>query len=246
MILKKVPWYALVCLLCSGTPVLAQQSRVVFGASLFPPSAYIDKASGKCIGENIDITHKIFDHQPVTVEIVCAPPARMYRLIQRGDVDFTINVKTTAALAPYVEFVDTPLKPLIVNLYQFVDKPEPKTIAAIRDFDYDGSRMLLAQNQVTFIDLPTPEAALKLFLKQRSDALISYQSNIEHLLREQSLTFPKAVRSSRLSAVNAYYGVTKTSAHYALITHILNEYADTHKLNYYVPQDNPRSTIDKH
>jgi polar amino acid transport system substrate-binding protein len=214
----------------------AEQQIVTLGASLFPPSAYIDKSTGQCIGENIDITRKILANYNIKLEVVCTLPARMYRLVKNSRVDFTVNVKSTRALSPYVEFVDPPIKKLVVNLYRYGTNKEFKTISAIRGFDYNGSRQTLVDQNYEFFDLPTAESALQIFLMRRSDALISYQSNVDYLKRQNTIIFPKEITVTPLLEVDAYYGITKGSANFDLLRHVLNDYAQQHNLEYFVPQ----------
>lgn len=223
------------CLLISWPQAFAEQKTVTFGAALFPPSAYIDKSTGKCVGENIDVTSKILAHYNIKLEIVCALPIRMYRLVENAEVDFTVNVKLTRALRPHVEFVEPPLKQLVINLYRYDTKSEFKTISAIRGFDYQGSRKEFVDQNYQFIDLPTAVSALQLFLKRRSDALISYQSNVLHLQRQNSMMLPKDVTITPLRKVDAHYAIAKGSANFDLLWHVLTDYAEQHNLAYFVP-----------
>ncbi|WP_100641217.1 substrate-binding periplasmic protein [Alteromonas facilis] len=217
----------------------AERKTVVLGASLFPPSAYIDKDSGECVGENIDVSRKVLAHYDIKLEVVCTLPARMYRLIKNSEVDFTVNVKSTTDLRPYVEFVEPPLKNLIINLYRHANDNELKTISAIRGFEYNGGRQNLVDQNYRFIDLPTAEAALQLFLKRRTSALISYQSNVLHLMQQNGLSFPNEVTVTPLLEVNAYFGVAKGSEHFDLLWHAFNDYAEVNDLTYFVQLTTP-------
>lgn len=226
-------------LLISLPQAFGEAKTVTFGAALFPPSAYFDKSTGECIGENIDVTKKILVNYNIKLEVVCALPVRMYRLVQNSEVDFTVNVKLTRALKPYVEFVEPPIKPLVINLYRYGTKDEFKTISAIRGFDYNGGRQKFVDQNYEFIDLPTAISALQLFLKRRSDALISYQSNILHLQQQNEMMFPKDVIITPLLKVDAYFAIAKGSEHFDLLNYILKDYAQKHKLQYFVPQVAP-------
>ncbi|MEW9797082.1 hypothetical protein [Alteromonas sp. CYL-A6] len=221
-------------LLCIWAPAFAEQARVTLGASLFPPSAYIDEGSGKCVGENIEVASKILAHYNIELEVVCALPIRMYRLVERSEVDFTVNVKSTRALKPYVELIEPPLKQLIINLYHHGAQGDFRTISAIRGFDYEGGRQRLTEQHYQFIDLPTAASALELFLKGRSDALISYQSNVLHLQRQTALVLPEGIKVTPLLRVNAYFAVAKGSPHFELLKRVFNDYAEQHQLTYFV------------
>lgn len=234
--MKKCLYVLYICMPIIWQQAYAEQQIVTLGASLFPPSAYIDKSTGKCVGENIDVTTKILAYYNIKLEVVCTLPARMYRLVKNSEVDFTVNPKSTKALSPYVEFVDPRFKKLVINLYRYGTNSEFKTISAIRGFDYNGSRQTLVDQNYQFVDLPTAESALQFFLKRRSDALISYQSNVVHLKRQNAIIFPKEITVTPLLEVNAYYGITKGSANFDLLRHVLSDYAEQHNLEYFVPQ----------
>lgn len=224
-----------ICMSIIWPQAYAGQQSVTLGASLFPPSAYIDKSTGKCVGENIDVTSKILAHYNIKLEVVCTLPARMYLLVKNSEVDFTINPKSTKALSPYVKFVAPPFKKLVINLYRYDTNSEFRTISAILGFDYNGMRQKLVDQNYQFVDLPTAESALQLFLKRRSDALVSYQSNVDHLKQQNAIIFPKEITITPLLEVNAYYGITKDSANFDLLWHVLNDYAEQHSLEYFVP-----------
>ncbi|MCC2616166.1 transporter substrate-binding domain-containing protein [Aestuariibacter halophilus] len=223
-----------VCLLSMMSQAFAEQQTVTLGASLFPPSAYINKSTGQCVGENIDVARKVLSDYNIKLEVVCALPIRMYRLVEHAEVDFTVNVKHTRALKPHVAFVEPPLKQLVINLYRHGNVKEVTTIAAIRGFDYDGTRNQLIEQNYRFIDLPTAEAALQLFMKGRSDALISYQSNVLHIKQQNGIVFPAEITASKLHDVNAYFAIAKGSKHFDLLMHAFNDYAEQHQLAYFV------------
>ncbi len=225
------------CFLFNSSQALSEQQTITFGAALFPPSAYFDNTTGQCIGENIDVTKKIMAQYNVKLEIVCALPIRMYRLVEHAEVDFTVNVKSTRALKPYVEFIDPPLKQLVINLYRYGRNSEFKNIAAIRGFDYHGIRQQFVDQKYAFIDLPTAQSALQIFLKRRSDGLISYQSNIGHLQKQITLRFPSEITVTPLLKVDAFYAISKGSEKFDLVKFILNDYAQKHNLSYFVPQE---------
>ena len=233
--MKKRLYFWPLCLLMSWFQASAEQQSVILGASLFPPSAYIDKSTGECVGENIDVATRVLSQYNIKLEVVCALPIRMYRMVENAEVDFTVNVKLTRALEPHVEFIEPPLKQLVINLYRFGENTDYKTISAIRGFDYNGTRRKLVDQKYRFVDLPTAESALQLFLKRRSDALISYQSNVIHIKQQNGIVFPDTITAMPLLKVNAYFGVAKGSAKFDLIKRVFTEYAEKHGLEYFVP-----------
>lgn len=225
---------ASLCLLAFLPEAKAKQESVTLGASLFPPSAYIDPKSGKCVGENIDVATEILSHYDIKLNVVCTLPARMYRLVKNAEVDFTVNVKTTKVLKPYVEFIEPPLKELVINVYQYNDS-NVKTISAVRNFDYNGVRKRLVDEHYRFVDLPTSEAALQMFLKRRVEALISYQSNVKHFSEQNALIFPADVIVTPQLKVNAHFGIASGSEHFELLKAVFSDYAEKRQLTYFVP-----------
>lgn len=87
---------------------------------------------------------------------------------------FTINIKSTKALANLVEFSKTPFRKLVLNLYSHSDAKNFSTISAVRGFDYQGYREKYAKEGVEFIDLPSTISAIRVFIKRRSNHLLSY------------------------------------------------------------------------
>ena len=220
---------ALTCL----PPASATEQRVTLGSVLFPPNTQFDEATGECIGENIDVTRAILASYEVQLDVVCALPIRMYRMIQNSEVDFTVNIKTTRALKPYVEFIDPPYDQLVLNLYKYSSSSQTKTISAIRGFDYNGYRQKYMDQNYEFIDLPTAVSAIQVFLKQRSDALISYQSNVVYLQRNNAMVFPKEVIITPLIKVDTHYAIARGSPHFDLLWGVFNDYASKNNLTYF-------------
>ncbi|MFT6990584.1 MAG: polar amino acid transport system substrate-binding protein [Paraglaciecola sp.] len=68
------------------------------------------------MGRFISITKKVLAEYDINVDVVCAPPVRIYRFLKSTDVDFTINIKSTQALPKDIVFVDTPFNTLNLDL----------------------------------------------------------------------------------------------------------------------------------
>lgn len=99
----------------------------------------------------------------------------MYLLLDKGEVDFSINIKTTAAISKMHQFVEPAYMPLQLMLYSHPLSslaPQDKTVAAIRSFDYLGQRQQLVQQGYQVIDVPDSVSAVQLFLHQRTQHLI--------------------------------------------------------------------------
>lgn len=110
--------------------------QVTIGAILFPPGVMMDENTKKCVGRNIDITRKLLLKYGISLQLVCASPLRIYRMIEDNDADFTINIKSTKALISHVEFSQTPFRKIVLNIYSHSDAKEVSTISAVRGFDY--------------------------------------------------------------------------------------------------------------
>ncbi|WP_051275561.1 substrate-binding periplasmic protein [Aestuariibacter salexigens] len=198
---------------------------VTLGLLVFPPEVVVDSETGKCLGEVIDISKLVLKN--FNVDVVCAPPARIYRLLEQGVVDLTINIKTTDALQDKVKFTNIPYRFLVTNLYGHKDKQDAGSVSAIRGFDYNGTRGKLASDGYQFIDLPTSTDAIRMFARGRSEYLLSYESPVKFLLDE----FPEKYSVKTLQSVPTFYAVSNVSPHQEQLLQRLNSVADALSLD---------------
>jgi polar amino acid transport system substrate-binding protein len=152
---------------------------------VFPPDSRLDEVTQKCIGAFIDVTEKIMAEYTIKLDVICAPPIRIYKLLENADIDFTINIESTEALPDDHVFVETPYQTLYLDLYTHNKLTSIKEVAAIRGFGYHGYRNKMLANGYTFFDLPTSISAIQVFLKKRSRHLISYRAPVDYYINEK-------------------------------------------------------------
>jgi polar amino acid transport system substrate-binding protein len=208
-------------------------NKVTFGILVFPPHSKLDELTNKCVGPFITITEKILAEYDINVDVVCAPPIRIYRLLENGDVDFTINIKSTKGLPKDIIFVDTPFSTLKLDLYTHNNANSMKSIAAIRGFGYQGFRTKLMAQGYEFFDLPTSTSAIQLFLKKRSSHLISYRSPVDYYIGEKKLNIKDGVSVLPLITVPTYYGIAGQSPHLEKLQAAFNDYASKQQFKFF-------------
>src|SRR5690606_21589824 len=124
------------------------------GVHNFPPY-FVMTDNDNCGGEAVELSRSLLQNDDITLTTVCATPARLYKMLQSGEVDLTINIKHTRALPDNVSFVATPYVQLSLVLLTHgaaVAREKLPTIAAIRGFDYHGQRQVLVDKGYSFID----------------------------------------------------------------------------------------------
>ena len=213
-------------------PICARKN-VTLGTLVFPPYSKLDPATNQCVGRFISITKKILAEYDINVDVVCAPPIRIYRFLKNADVDFTINIKSTQALPKDIVFVDTPFNNLSLDLYYHKDTQSIKSVAAIRGFSYHGFRTKLTAQGYEFFDLPTSISAIQLFLKKRSSHLISYRSPMKYYIEEKKLNINKDVSVLPLTDVPTYYAISGDSPHLNKLKSAFDDYASKHQLTFF-------------
>lgn len=211
-------------LLAETLPLLKDEDAVVFGAVVFPPTTTIDKDTGECVGEGIRITRHIFDKANIPVKIVCAPAARIYKLIKSGAVDFTMNVKSTKALQDNVTFIEHPVGQLNIGIYQHADMASAKSVAAIRGFDYHGVRVLLEERGHTFFDVPSATDAVTLFLRRRTSHLVSYVGPFNYFMENSNFDMPLSLSIEYIGKADTFYAVSLVSDRRELVSSTLEDY----------------------
>ena len=75
---------------------------------VFPPGYIIDPDTGLCSGRLIDTLNKIFTGSDLRLNFICTSHSRVYRMIENGEIDLTVNVTVTAQLEGLVSFVTPP------------------------------------------------------------------------------------------------------------------------------------------
>lgn len=212
---------------------ISARNNVTMGTLVFPPHSKLDELTNKCVGRFITITEKILAEYDINIDVVCAPPVRIYRLLENADIDFTINIKSTKGLPKDIVFVDTPFSTLKVDLYTHNNVHSKKSIAAIRGFGYHGFRTKLMTQGYEFFDLPTSISAIQLFLKKRSSHLISYRAPVEYYIEEKKLNINDDVSILPLITVPTYYGISGQSPHLEKLKTAFNAYAAKHQITFF-------------
>lgn len=213
----------------------AHSADIRLGVHNFPPF-FVQHADGSCGGEAVELTRHILQSANITVEVNCASPARIYKMLQRGEIDLTINIKHTKALADAVQFVEPPYGQLSLVLLTHgaaVARDKKPTIAAIRGFDYHGQRQQLTDKGYTFIDMADSIGAVELFVKGRTNALITYEAPFNYYLQQQNLTFATHYQRFVLENLDTHYVISNASKHSALLRQAFEHYAQQHQQSYF-------------
>ncbi|KKO44860.1 hypothetical protein WG68_13600 [Arsukibacterium ikkense] len=208
--------------------------EIRLGVHNFPPY-FVMTDNDNCGGEAVELTRNILQQGNIRLTTVCAPPARLYKMLQNGEVDLTINIKHTQALPANISFIQTPFAQLSLILLSnsSAAAPDKPTIAAIRGFDYHGQREVMAAKGFSFIDLPDSISAVEMFVRDRSTALLTYQAPFDHYLQQHKLSFEKHYQYKVLEHIDAYYVISEQSPHKVYITETLNRYASSEQLSYF-------------
>lgn len=221
-----------ILLFCTSASI-ADEIRL--GVHNFPPY-FVMTDHDNCAGEAVELTRSILQSADITVTAVCATPARLYKLLQSGEVDLTINIKHTQALPDNVSFIAPPYVQLSLILLTHgaaVAREKQPTIAAIRGFDYHGQRQVLTGKGYSFIDLPDSISAVEMFIKGRSSALLTYEAPFNYYLQQHNLPFEKHYQCQVLEDIDAFYVVSEQSAHKAYIDNKLTQHALDEQLSYF-------------
>lgn len=153
---------------------------VRIGIHNFPPDFVVSKDGNSCGGSGFEFLSRILQQAELTLEPVCVTPARMYILLDHNDIDFSINIKSTKALVDVSHppvFAEPPYMMLQLVVYSHSRRASAVhdgSIAMIRGFDYQGERQKLSNAGLRPTDLPDAVSAIEMFLKGRTEHLITY------------------------------------------------------------------------
>jgi polar amino acid transport system substrate-binding protein len=230
----KLKILAVVLLVFLSIPSVQASTELTMGVVWFPPDVILDEKTKECVGRNITITRAILLKYDIKINVICASPLRIYRMIESEEIDFTINIKSTEALTKYVEFSDIPFRKIILNLYTHNEPNQNKTISMVRGFDYQGYRQRYSDEGFDFIDLPNTISAIRVFMKGRSHYMLSYESPVEHYLATNNITMKNTVSITPLLEIDSYYGVAKHSPHRHELMQAFSDYAVKHHAQYFL------------
>ena len=227
-------FFLLFCLSLSAVSQAVE--KVTLGLLAFPPSIRHHPDGEHCLGESVDLTKHILTAYGLDVEALCLSPARIFRLLESGEVDLTINPKSTAAIKGLVHFIEPPFAELKINLYSYENNSnsESKTLSLIRGYDYDGARKSLQEKGYRPVELPNTISAAKLFLIGRSDFLLTYQAPFEYYLGQGLLEAHSTLSAQHLASTKSYYAVSHSSKLKDKIIEALEDFVSNNDIHYFV------------
>lgn len=228
-ILFSVSCNLLFCTTLAAAPVVLKM-----GVHNFPPDIVVN-ADGSCGGPGLALSQRIFAAAGMQVEPVCITPARMYLLLDSGDIDFSINIKSTLKLSRQHLPVEPAYSELQLVLYSHLpssNAPRDDSVAAIRAFDYLGQRQLLLQRGYIFVDLPDSVSASQFFLHQRSEHLLTYDGPFRAYLNAQQPALLKTLRRQSIASIDTFYILSAHSAHQAAMQQAISQFAKIHHCGY--------------
>lgn len=155
---------------------LESDNTIILGVVEFPPLVIKDGEGLGCHGEAVTISRTVLELLGYKVLVECPPPARLFERIRQGQVDITVNVKSTKALVNNVTFFEKPFSYLSLVLMTNTRLEGDKTVAAIRGYDYVGLRRELTDRNYTFFDMPNSTDAIQLFQFGRTTHLVTYEA----------------------------------------------------------------------
>lgn len=190
-----------------------EQKIITLGLLEFPPYAYTEEGSQECIGYVVETSKKIFAQYGYSVKAICAPAIRVYRMIQNGKVDLTVNIRSTKMLRDHVTFIPTPYSKLDLLLISHNHKGDEKQISGIRGFDYHRQREKLVSEGFVFQDTPGSIDAIRMFVRERTRHLITYKRPYKFYLEQNGFDAPADTQIKFLIDLPTFYAVSNKSKH---------------------------------
>ncbi|MDM7859297.1 hypothetical protein QTP81_01595 [Alteromonas sp. ASW11-36] len=200
--------------------------EITLAALEFPPLAYTQAGSSECIGYAIELARLIVEKYGHTLNAICAPAIRVYRLVQAGEIDMTINIKSTELLHDYVDFIEPEFGNLELIFLSHEQEGFENLISAIRGFDYHGYRQKFEAEDYVFQDTPGSIDAIKMFVRSRTRHLITYKAPFKFYLEQNGFELPPTVKIENLMELQTYFAVSRASKHNALIKEILQKHVE--------------------
>lgn len=216
-----------------GSMQTTEPVTLKMGLHNFPPDFVVSKDGQHCGGQGLELTRQIFQPLNVRIEPVCLTPARMYLLLDSGEIDLTINIQSTRQLANRHHFIAPPYRALQLMLYSHPDNnkvPQHRSVALIRGFDYAGERQKLLHQGYQLQDLPDSISAIEFFLLKRSQYLLTYQGPFASYLQQSASTQP--LHGQKLAQMDTFYLLSDSSAHLSLMRQQLQAYASQYHCRY--------------
>lgn len=230
----------LLCLLSRPLPATAATPlHLKMGLHNFPPDFVVSPDGQSCGGPGFELTRQIFAQHQIEIEAVCVTPARMYLLLDTGELDFSINIKSTKALSALQnaqhQFIAPPYSQLQLVMYSHKASsaaPRDNSVALIRGFDYQGQRASLLQRGFVLVDLPDSISASELFLHQRSQHLLTYDGPFRAYALAKDAALLAQFERRALSSIDTFYVLSARSAHKTQMQQAIETYAARHQCRY--------------
>ena len=231
--------FLLTILFFSSVRDLYARQSVTLGIILFPPNTRYDSVEKACVGESIDMVRYILWQKHIHMNVVCGTAARIYKLLETDEIDFTFNIKSTGAVAGKVTFVEPAFRVIRLRMYSRGSRWDSGSVAAIQGFDYNGLRKNLTLRGYTFLDLPSTISALKVFQTKQSEHLLAYAGPIDYYLNDSGISFASDVTYREVFRVNSYIAINNKSQHLPLLLDVFGDYARDNQLHYFMQHGVP-------
>lgn len=225
-------------LVISSSYYAGSSKSFTLGITIFPPLTMQDETTNECNGVAIDVSRKIIQHSGHGLKVICAPAARIYKMMEQGTVDFTVNVKSTRQLEPHATFMEPRLTAIKLQLYTH-DKDMPSLVAGIRSFDYHGYRQQLEKQNYQFVDVANADDAITMFIKERTKALITYERPFKsYLKRHLNNHVPTGITVEEFLSIGIYYGVSRHSTNHDELISVISQYTEDTGIAEFIPAEN--------
>lgn len=214
-------------------PAIEQPNEKFFTLALldFPPESYIDSRSGECVGFAVELTRRILVQYDYKLVAICAPAIRVYRMLQSGEVDLTINIRSTTAIKDHVDFISPQFAELELIFLSHKEQGFENMISAIRGFDYHGHRKSLVDKGFVFQDMPGSIDAIKMFVKGRSRHLLTYKAPYQFYIARNGFNMPEYDDIEYLQEIPTFYAISKASAKHDELHQLLTQHAKKTQIN---------------
>lgn len=221
--------------ICSADDVQSKTIAVRMGIHNFPPDFSVSADGNQCGGTAVEVLDQILLPQGYKIVPVCTTPARMYRLLDSGDIDLSISTITNKLISKTHSFLLPPYLELELVLYSHfpaTDAPQDNTVAAIRGFDYQDMRGQMLKNGYKFIDMPDAISAVNFFIHQRSQYLLTYQGPFLYFMQHNHPDTINNFDYKSLKKLDIQVVVSAYSIHRLQLIKMIKDYAELHKCSY--------------
>lgn len=225
-------WLALII---HADDALPQTIPVRMGIHNFPPDFSVSKDGNQCGGRAVEVLDHILLPQGYEIVPVCTTPARMYRLLDTGDIDLSISTITNKLISKTHSFLLPPYLELELVLYSHspaTGAPQDNTVAAIRGFDYQDMRGQMLKNGYKFIDMPDAISAVNFFMHQRSAHLLTYQGPFLYFMQHNNPEALTKFEYKSLIKIDIQVVVSARSRYRSQVIKMLSNYTELHKCRY--------------